>query len=67
MPVTGGVEEGAGAGNGDRPQCYSSPQANPSEGEWRRAAGGVAESPMDMSGSWTFWAENPRNSKYISA
>lgn len=45
------------AGNGKRsgvlPQCYSSPEANPSEGEWRSCTNGVKDSPADMI-DWDF-------------
>lgn len=39
--------------SGTLPQCYSSPEADPSEGEWRRCADGVNDSPADMV-DWSF-------------
>lgn len=33
---------------GSLPRCYSSPDANPSAGVWRQAAGGIKDSPVDM-------------------
>lgn len=30
------------------PRCYSSPDADPSAGVWRQAAGGIKDSPVDM-------------------
>lgn len=30
------------------PQCYSTPSADPSRGEWDECAGGIRESPADM-------------------
>lgn len=30
------------------PQCYSSTEADPSEGSWQSCLGGVEDSPIDM-------------------
>ncbi|CAM9357325.1 unnamed protein product [Scytosiphon promiscuus] len=43
---------------GELPLCYSSPDANPSEGSWKKCDGGVADSPMDLN-EWPPWDEVP--------
>jgi len=42
----GGVEEAVNEGSGKNlPRCFSSPEADPKEGAWRKLPGGVDESP----------------------
>lgn len=44
------------SGEEQRPRCYSSPAADPSEGRWRKCDGGVQDSPAftgDLTGTWS--------------
>lgn len=49
------AESGKGEGGPEAslPQCYSTPAADPSVGEWRKCEHGMDDSPTDMV-NWSF-------------
>eukprot|EP00752_Nemacystus_decipiens_P006289 g5669.t1 len=48
----GGGESGAGA-QSSLPRCFSSPEADPSDGAWRKTDHGVCDSPAHLAAGWS--------------